>query len=410
MNTVVYSIITVACTLCLLYKGRDLVRDPHNHLLRWLWAMILFVDIALFTEIPQVLRYLETTTGVAAVWFTAPTIAGCAASRSTQLLWLHPDESLSIKERVEDARRKIRIGLIFYAIAGIAVIGLSIAARGTISPADIRAHAETPEALYAATPLVRDAYLIYVASGIFTFAGTIVRLARAIKLIDRRWVWLRRGLRVLFHSTVLLLIYSVMCGAYFLAFRIDVTLPRAWWGVAMLAVGLGNVGLAVGVSLPALGPRWDRMRSYRRLEGLWLAVRRAAPDVVLEKPALLFMDAWNPWRSDIRLYRRVIEILDGLQLLRRYLDPDVAIAAERLGREASLLEPDLATTVLAAQLRRAVEDKHSGNTPGNRGALPVTTLDDRQGLDAELEALVPLADAFANSPIVQRAAAHGSAS
>jgi hypothetical protein len=66
-----------------------------------------------------------------------------------------------------------------------------------------------------------------------------------------------------------------------------------------------------------------------------------------------------------RLYRRVIEIRDGLLALRSYRDPEVRIGARRCGAAAGLTGDELRAAVAAAQLRAVLNAKAQGGT--NRG-------------------------------------------
>jgi hypothetical protein len=107
-----------------------------------------------------------------------------------------------------------------------------------------------------------------------------------------------------------------------------------------------------GATLPVWGPlaasplraRW-RARTYRSLEPLWSALHREFPQIALTSgggdPGLAFL-----------LYRRVIEILDGLLLLRPWLEPgikDQALAAAR-----TLTARQAAAVAEAAQITAAL--------------------------------------------------------
>jgi hypothetical protein len=145
--------------------------------------------------------------------------------------------------------------------------------------------------------------------------------------------------------------------------------------------------------LPLWGPRWERIRAYRCLGPLWLALSRANPEVMLEPPRLRLLDAWSPWRSDFRLYRRVIEIRDAIQRLRPYFDPEPATLGSRSGEQAGLPDVEFEVAVAAAQLRAAVRKKSAGGDATGRSRAGVAA-PDNSSLDAELAVLLPVARAF----------------
>ncbi len=75
-----------------------------------------------------------------------------------------------------------------------------------------------------------------------------------------------------------------------------------------------------GVAVPAIAEWMRRYRRYRRLGPLWSALYRAEPAIALEPPGLLRGSTLFPTR--LQLYRRVIEIRDGLLAIRPYLPVD----------------------------------------------------------------------------------------
>ena len=391
MRTVVFVAMSVAFGVALLVKGPSLIRDPRSPFLRALCAVVVLAGTASVAGIPPVSTYLETTTGVLAVWVIALVAAGSAAVRATHLVMLYPPN---------EARRKINARLVYYALAVTAIIVLCVMARGRVSPVEIHRHENAPEALWRTVPYVRDAYLVYCAIIGYTFLDATMRLARIARVVDRHR--LRRAAWVLCLGMAFLLLYTVALATYTLAYRFGYDLP--WLQVlGTAASGLGGVASGVGVAMPVLGPRWDRLVAYRQLRHLWLSLGEVLPGVVLERPWRSIFDAWNPLRSDFRLYRRVIEIRDGALALRPYLDPQVATAAQRLGQAAGQQSPQLDATVAAAQLAAAIEDKRQGRP--SIEAQPAHQLTDRAGrdLDSELRILVPIAQAFATSDIVRTA-------
>jgi uncharacterized protein DUF6545 len=202
------------------------------------------------------------------------------------------------------------------------------------------------------------------------------------------------------------LVYLLAMTVYIVALRFGLSL-RAVHDGSIDVAAVSTVIIGVGVTIPVLGPRWDRMLAYRRLEPLWQALREAAPDVVLEPPWSTRIDAWSPQNLDFRLYRRVIEIRDGVLAVRQYFDPDVAISARKLATMGRLPASQVETIVEAAQLQLAVQARAAGRTPPvHNWEAPTAT--SGKDLDTEVTALVPLAQAFATSRIVEAAVAEAS--
>ena len=402
MRAAVFLTMTIGYGTLLLIKLRDQRKEPDSPFLRWLCITLALATLAAISGIPQVSDYLETTTGVLAIWILAPATAGCAAVRATLLLWAYP---------LDKARPKIRAGLYLYGGAIITMVVLTLAARGMAVPAQALVSEEASEPFWvvesvrayggwAATPYVRDAYLVYTVIACFTWADATIRFVRVARLVDRRW--LRRGIWALTIGYVFFFTYAAACGLYFIGIRFGVALPYLLAG-GVAAAGYAGIAGTIGLALPVLGPRWDRMISYRKLNSLWRALRNSVPHVVLEENRAPLFDAWNPQRSDFRLYRRVIEIRDGILALRPYFDPDVATTARGLAAVAQETEQTQDAMALAAQITAAIRDKHAGlranephdsNPPGPGG----------HDLDSELELLLPVADAFSHSQIVGQAA------
>ena len=86
-----------------------------------------------------------------------------------------------------------------------------------------------------------------------------------------------------------------------------------------------------GVAVPAIAEGLRRFRRYRRLGPLWSALYRAEPGIALEPPRLLTV-----FPTRLQLYRRVIEIRDGLLAIRPYRAADEAGLDEAAAIDAAL--------------------------------------------------------------------------
>lgn len=157
---------------------------------------------------------------------------------------------------------------------------------------------------------------------------------------------------------------------------------------------LSVLAIILGSTIPALGPRiaaalrWPgRWRAYRRLHPLWQALYEAAPEIALTSPSAV---QGSVPRRDIafRLYRRVIEIRDGLLVLEPYRNrAGVGSSGDRPAAEAE-----------AAAIAEALRRKESGE-PAAEVSTPDGEVDDSAAdLAGETAWLTRVSDAFARRP------------
>jgi hypothetical protein len=385
MRTALSLITAAICWGVLVYKLRVLRKDPANPFLRSFCIMTALIALT-FTLAPPVVSWLEASTGVLAVWLTGVIVIGCGALQTTLLLWSYPPDR---------AWPKIHRSWVAYGLAFAAVVMLD--AWGRIDPraVDVGAYREHPMILYGATPYVAEATLIYAAVLAYTSVEAIRRFWHYAELVERRW--LRRGLRVVAAGCALNLCMALDEVLFIAARRFE---GRTLMPAEQAEIMLGSFGImvtAVGTTLPVLGPRIDRFRSYRRLHPLWRALYRAVPQIALDPPT----GRWHLHNLNHRLYRQVIEIRDGRLALRPYLDQQVAARAQQLARQAGLDGDQLKATVEAATLAAAIQAK----TAGRPGALQQVEADIGGGEDlaSELAWLTQVAKAFTDSPVVTAA-------
>ncbi|MFI6472777.1 MAB_1171c family putative transporter [Streptomyces sp. NPDC050516] len=133
----------------------------------------------------------------------------------------------------------------------------------------------------------------------------------------------------------------------------------------------------------ALRHWWWSYRTYRALAPLWSALYRSFPEIALLGPRRGFTEL-APRAVGFALYRRVIEIHDGLLLLRPHL------------RAPSPTEPDSAATARAASILAAL-DRATASPPAPDLACPPPLLGDGAaiGTDAEAAQLAAVSRAFA---------------
>jgi hypothetical protein len=130
-----------------------------------------------------------------------------------------------------------------------------------------------------------------------------------------------------------------------------------------------HVLVLVGATLPAIVGWLQRYRHFQRLGPLWRALYEADPAIALDPPATPDLLALRGLR--LRLYRRVIEIRDGLLALRPYREQHVAAVARERARSAGLRGARLDATVEAATVAAALRSRAAGDPPADPDT-PVT--------------------------------------
>ncbi len=164
-----------------------------------------------------------------------------------------------------------------------------------------------------------------------------------------------------------------------------------------LLVSLGFLTLALGAIVPLVDGairEVPRIRAQRRasrtLEPLWAALHAEFPELALE------LRSPGPGRA---LYRRVVEIRDGLVLLSPHFDAGVA---EREGRRSSGAgedDEDRRAAVEAALVRGALDSRRAGRPASRRPVRlgPADAPDAPLDWEDDAASLMRLARRFAES-------------
>lgn len=182
-------------------------------------------------------------------------------------------------------------------------------------------------------------------------AGDTARLAFRTSTVTRDEA-LRAGLRCVGAGTLVMSGFYGQQAAGITGHLISSKLPQPLRGVPAQAVIGGSAAIvAIGTSLPGLAwraRRWKRnvtdTRMATALESLWQSFRTNRPEVTL------IVSLRHP---EVRLYRRVMEILDGLDRLGTHRDPAARIRAqaEAVGKERGLNRDDVTALARAALVR-----------------------------------------------------------
>jgi hypothetical protein len=195
--------------------------------------------------------------------------------------------------------------------------------------------------------------------------------------------WVTRGLRLVRWGADVNLGYACVFLAGVLAPFFGTTIP--YWDAATVPGTVTSTILgAAGFTLPVLGPgligvrrRIADIRAHRALAPLWEAL-------VLDNPYIALRES-DRRNINYRLYRRVIEIRDGITHLAEFITSD----------EAAADGSDPARTA-AGQLRRAMAEKSVHNGADNPdGFAPLAGDNPNAGIDEEIRWLCQITEHYA---------------
>lgn len=224
--------------------------------------------------------------------------------------WAYPAQAARRRAR----RWVVAFGVILAALVTTFLVGLPMERHGS---------SETSSLLN----MHHHSYAVYViAVTAVIAAGQVitVRVSWAFSRVTAS-AWLRRSMRMVAGGAVLILGYCAMRITEAVCVQLGVDIA-AWNPVQWLAGDVGSLLELLGWTAPGWGPwltaaaRWlGSYRRYHQLRPLWAALHEATPDIALGQPHAR-MGELRLTDLNYRLYRRVIEILDGQRALRSYLD------------------------------------------------------------------------------------------
>jgi hypothetical protein len=234
------------------------------------------------------------------------------------------------------------------------------------------------------SPWVMEYCFAYAAAQIPAFAAVIVLCLRYARMAGDRV--LRLGLRLVVAGTAGAILYLVNKTVLAAAPRFGFSFPAGRefpLGSALPAAA--HLLVLLGVAAPALAGWLARYRLHRRLRPLWMDLYRADPGIALDPPGF-------PAAGDLklRLYRRVIEIRDGLLALQPYRDPEAVAAATETALRAGLRDERLAADVEAAVVVAALRARAGGTAP----AAPEVLVSGGDDLASDTAFLSEVADAY----------------
>ncbi len=204
--------------------------------------------------------------------------------------------------------------------------------------------------------------------------------------------WLRRALRLLAASAVVLLLYCVARTVNILSPLLGIAID-SWQLAASVASAVGIVLLSLSLTMPSWGAHLSRLRhwvddyrSYRALYPLWRSLYESSPGIALEPPAASVGD------MEYRLHRRVIEIRDAWRILRPYMSQPDAVAQIRTAGGAG--DEARQAAIEAMRIKRAIRAKESGGPVAVRQANG-TSDHDSTSFPAEISWLTRVSEAYA---------------
>ena len=205
--------------------------------------------------------------------------------------------------------------------------------------------------------------VLVIATGLFWRTS---RLAQAGRL--------RNGLRTITTGILLVTVYAVLKTGVIVAHSVGVTMPLEQAEPA--ANALRTIGIficLVGVAVPASGKAHSAIHAYRSLwalRPLWRVMRRTFPDLILFPRRRALLELAGVDEVQLRLYRRVIEIRDGMLTLRDYLPAGALADAERFvaNSEGGRQHPNACPALVeACGIALALQRHRSGAVPTESG-------------------------------------------
>ncbi|WP_242911363.1 MAB_1171c family putative transporter [Actinomadura terrae] len=273
-----------------------------------------------------------------------------AAQQVVLVHWSYPPKLAGAKAR----KRVLAFGMMIIIL--IAMFVFALPSR--------RHDAETASLLNMQNP--RYCAYLYLYLGVIAVGQIItMRLSVHYAGIAPR-AWLRRGMWIVAAGSCFILVYCAVRYMEIIGVQSGADMERLD-AVQWFAGDVGSLLELVGWTIPGWGPwlsrarRWGAdYRAYRRLHPLWAVLCETSPMIVKAPQRSRLADHLPPRDPEHRLYRRVIEILDGQLALRPYLHSGDAEEAQRQARESGFHEEACQATAVALQLHAALRAKAEG--------------------------------------------------
>src|SRR6266508_725242 len=271
-----------------------------------LWLAIVALAMAATAFYPTVYRALDRAAGVPNLAeFVGHSLILIAARQAHAILIF-----LIYPRSAARWRTWVRGALVAVSVTVMAVF-FGLAPVGQEAP-------QTFTAVYAGAPYIVPYWVTFLVTVNFLLGDMVRLVARYATRSPNEH--LRLGLHLIAVGGSFGVAYWCYWSTY-LVFRLaGLSVPTGVRTAGRVCMFAAIVFCVLGSTVPALGPRiglptpyawWASMRDYRQLYPLWGALATAAPEIVLNRPPRLMVDA-RFW-----LNRRIIEIEDGLRLYGR---------------------------------------------------------------------------------------------
>ncbi|HZM76423.1 MAG TPA: MAB_1171c family putative transporter [Candidatus Limnocylindrales bacterium] len=204
-------------------------------------------------------------------------------------------------------------------------------------------------------------YCVAYLAGQAPILGNVIRLGlRYARLTDSRAVGI--GMLMVVAGTVAALLYLINKVVLTAASRLEFAYPLGRTTlVSQVLPASAHVLVLLGVALPAILGWLYRYRLYQRLGPLWHALYRVEPAIALDPPRV--PDLLRVSQLRLHVYRRVIEIRDGLLALQPYRDPFIAATTTERATRAGMRGQELAATIEAATIAAALQSRTAKTPP-----------------------------------------------
>ncbi|MGV0583132.1 MAB_1171c family putative transporter [Mycobacteroides chelonae] len=189
----------------------------------------------------------------------------------------------------------------------------------------------------------KPAWVLYMLIYLITYGlGAILITVKCLQYARFHDVaWLRRSMLLTAAGAAMCLLFCIM-RAHSAIYGMITNDSYSWQRLAPLAATIGQILIVVGLAGPSFSQlvtsARQRIQAYwqhRQLEPLWTALYEGNAQIALAPPQAAIGD------RNYRLYRRIVEIRDGLSAIRPYLTEDAS------------------TTSAARQIHSAIEQQRT---------------------------------------------------
>jgi hypothetical protein len=211
---------------------------------------------------------------------------------------------------------------------------------------------------------------------------------------------LRVGLWLMVAGAALNVLFAVYKSAYILLHAAGTDLPKIVATVSNYMLSTSNLLTVIGVSLPAFTAARSLVRAQRSLRALaplWQTMRETFPDMILYVSEKLPSADGMLATARLRLYRRLIEIRDGMLELRGYIPATVHSDALAYLAEKGIQGDEASVLAEACWIEVALRRVRAGEKPEGNPAAG-SSIEGGENEEEEARWLSRVSQAHARSP------------